>query len=69
MIKTKWKVCFEFEDDFNEQNWIKWNGGTFMDAINSHYNFIKEDRIGKLECEADNCLPSNWKMTYTMKRI
>lgn len=69
MTKTKWEVTFNFEDEFDEKEWLEENGGTFMDAWSDYYDYVKKDIIGKLETRADNCLPSNYNMNYHVRII
>ena len=70
MTKAKWKVNFEFEDEFDEKEWLEQNDGeTFMDAWNCYYDDIIKDVIGKLETRANNCLPSNYNIKYDVSII
>ena len=69
MINVKCKVSFEWEETFDEEEYFQGNeGATKQDAWNALVKFIEDERIGKLETRADNCLPSDYHTSQVIER-
>ena len=68
-MKVECKVTFYWNEDFDEEEYFQENeGDTPQDMWNAFVKFIEDERIGKLETRADNCLPSDYHSDYTIEK-
>jgi len=68
-MNVKCEVTFCWEEEFDEEEYFQGNeGATEQDAWKDFVKFIEDERIGKLETRADNCLPSSYHMSHVIER-
>jgi len=68
-MNVKCEVTFCWEEDFDEEEYFQENeGATEQDAWKDFVKFIEDERVGKLETRADNCLPSAYHKRFVVER-
>lgn len=68
-MNVECEVTFYWKETFDEEEYLQENeGATALDAWKAFVKFIEDDRIGKLNTRADNCLPSSYHMSHVIER-
>ena len=67
MRKFKCKLVLEWQDDFDDDDWVKYNNEPIEEGIKQFRQWIEEDAIGHILASADNHLPSHYTSHYTIK--
>lgn len=67
MRKFKCKLVLEWQTDFDDDDWVKYNNEPIEEGIRQFCQWIEEDDIGHILASADNHLPSDYTSTYRIE--